>query len=236
MPTARSANTCHYWSSTTLFSEPTSTWTAFLHSCTPIYSGFIRGPYASLQGKVTAPSRPHIPICISDDYIAKVWRQIFRSTWKDFGTRFKQILDSLGRHKQLIVEQAALIHFQQYQDDSQKALLYIQQYEQDRSGRIMLLKTQEEAEMNRKYLGVLEWFSAAQSTVQDHQTFRDIRSKYAGSGDWILKDEKVQNWMGLDIPVTSVLWLNGIPGAGMLNFLPSFIRDFCLLTIVAYFC
>jgi hypothetical protein len=134
------------------------------------------------------------------------------------------------------VEQAALIHFQQYQDDSQKALLYIQQYEQDRSGRIMLLKTQEEAEMNRKYIDVLEWFSAAQSTVQDHQTFCNIRCKYAGSGDWILKDEKVQNWIGLDTPVTSVLWLNGIPGAGMLDFLSSFIRNFYLLTIVADFC
>src|SRR6266487_792849 len=136
MPIARSGNTCHYWSSTKPFSEALCTWSAFLRLCIPIYSGFIRGPYASLQEKVIAQSRLHIRTCTPDDCIATVWRQIFRSTWKDFGTRFKQILDSLSRHKQLIVEQAALLHFQQYQNDSQKALLYIQQYEQDRLGRI----------------------------------------------------------------------------------------------------
>ena len=170
---------------------------------------------------------------MSDDEIATVWRQIFRSIWKDFGTRFNQILEGLSRHKQLIVEQAALLHFQQYREDSQKALLYIQQYEQDRSERIMLLKAQEEEKMKRKYRDLLEWFSAAKTTAQDHQTFHDIRCKYAGSGGWILKDEKIQNWMGVDTPVASVLWLNGIPGAGMLNPPFMFIKSFFLLTIVA---
>jgi hypothetical protein len=31
-----------------------------------------------------------------------------------------------------------------------------------------------------------------------------------------LKHEKVHNWKEADTPVSSILWLNGIPGAGML--------------------
>jgi hypothetical protein len=137
--------------------------------------------------------------------------------WKDFGTRFKQILDRLSRHRQLIVDQAALLHFQQSQATSQATLLHIQRYEQDRSERLVQLQKQEEAESHRLYLAVLGWFSAAQSTVLDHHKYRDIRKKYAGSGHWILENEKVQNWMELDTPVSSLLWLHGIPGAGILE-------------------
>jgi hypothetical protein len=115
------------------------------------------------------------------------------------------------------VDQAALLHSQQCQANSQTTLLHTQQYEQDRSERLVQLQKQEEAETNKLYLAVLGWFSAAQSTGLDHDTFCGIRNKYTGSGRWILKDEKVQNWMELDTPVSSLLWLNGIPGAGILE-------------------
>jgi hypothetical protein len=99
--------------------------------------------------------------------------------------------------------------------DRQRNFLHIQQYEQDRSERIILLNRQEKVEEDRKYLAVLEWLSGANSTVLDHYTFRGRRTEYAGSGDWILKHEKVQNWMEPDTPESSVLWINGIPGAGI---------------------
>jgi hypothetical protein len=74
---------------------------------------------------------------------------------------------------------------------------------------------QEQNEKDRKYLAILDWFSAAQSTTADHESFREIRTPYAGSGRWILKHEKIQNWREMDTPVSSILWVNGIPGAGM---------------------
>lgn len=104
-------------------------------------------------------------------------------------------------------------------------LLQIQQYDQDRLEKLIRLKLEEQDMMNRKYRDVLNWFSAANSTIQDHYLFRSIRSQHAGSGDWILKDERVQNWMKFDIAVSSVLWLNGIPGAGMPKFLPPLLKS-----------
>ena len=184
---------------------------------------FHKGAMRFFKGKGNCLLGHHILIYLTNDFIAIVWRQIFRSTWNDFGTRFKQILDGLSKHRKLIVEQAALLHFQQYQVDSQTTLCHIQRYEQDRLEKLMLLKKQEAAEMHKKYLAVLEWFSAAQSTVLDHHNFCDIRNKYAGSGDWILKTEKVQDWIEHDTPISSILWLNGIPGAGMLKFLLCFL-------------
>jgi hypothetical protein len=30
-----------------------------------------------------------------------------------------------------------------------------------------------------------------------------------------LKHEKIQNWREMDTPVSSIMWMNGIPGAGI---------------------
>jgi hypothetical protein len=131
-----------------------------------------------------------------------VWRQIFRAAWKDFDARFKGTLESLRRHKDLIESQATVIHFQQYQADTRK---FMQQ-----------LDNQEKIERERKYLRSLEWISGAQSKL-DHESFCDTRKEFPGSGKWILTQEDIQNWKDEDIPMTSALWLNGIPGAGKTN-------------------
>lgn len=140
---------------------------------------------------------------------------MFRSVWKDFETQFKGILHDLTLHRQLIAEQAQILHFEQSWNSSQKVLAHIQQYEQDRLARLERLRKQENDEKYHKQLAVLNWFSAAQ-TASDHENFCRTRNSYVGSGDWILKHEKIQNWKEMDPPISSILWLNGIPGAGML--------------------
>jgi len=119
------------------------------------------------------------------------------------------------RHRQLIVEQAQILHFEESQSSSQVVLAHIQQYEQDRSATLEWLRKAEDAENDKKYLEVLNWFSAAQTIKSDHENFCQTRLPSTKSGEWILKHEKVQNWIEMDPPVSSILWLNGIPGAGM---------------------
>ena len=135
--------------------------------------------------------------------------------WKDFGSQFEHILDGLRRHKQLIDSQASLLHYQQCQHDNQATLFLIQKYQEDRSKVFDQLKKQQEEESLKKYLEVIDWIAAAETIKLDHESFCSIRSEYRGSGEWILKHEKVQNWKEADTPVSSILWLNGIPGAGM---------------------
>jgi hypothetical protein len=111
------------------------------------------------------------------------------------------------------MEQASLIQYQQSQQDSQKLDYIIEQFEQDREEKLLQLKKQEEGERDQKFRDVLVWFSAATSTGLDHARFRDIRNQYPGTGEWILKDERIQKWME-DTPDSSTMWMNGIPGAG----------------------
>jgi hypothetical protein len=143
------------------------------------------------------------------------WRQVFRSLWKDFETRFNDILRSLSGSRQLIIEQASLVHYQQYQQDRETLRGYITRYEHDREEKKLQVKKQERAEMDKKYRDVLAWFSATQSTVPDHHRFGDTRNQYPGTGQWILKDEKIRKRME-DMPDSSIMWMNGKPGAGII--------------------
>ena len=144
------------------------------------------------------------------------WKQVFRSIWKNFETRFKDILRSLSGSRQLITEQASLVHYQHYQQDREMLRGHITRYEQDREEKELQLKQQEKAELDKKSRDVMAWFVATQNTLLDHDRFGDTRNQYPGTGQWILKDEKIQKWME-DMPDSSILWLNGKPGAGIIN-------------------
>lgn len=159
-------------------------------------------------------------------FSGRVWRQVFRSVWSDFKTRFSGILEGLRRHKELIQAQASLLHYKQYQQDSQETMRHIRQYEYDREIMIEKLENLEAEGSAKKYDTVMEWIAGAQTHL-DHEAFCAIRDEYKGSGDWILKHEKVQNWREADTPVSSILWLNGIPGAGK-TILASVIIEKCL--------
>jgi hypothetical protein len=134
--------------------------------------------------------------------------------WKDFKTRFQHILDGLRGHWELIESQANLLHFQQYQGDSLKVLDHIQQYQHDRLIVLDQLWRWEEAERHKKYIAVMEWVAGAQTKI-DHDSACDARSGYPRSGRWILKNPHLENWKAADPPLYSILWLKGIPGAGM---------------------
>ena len=141
-----------------------------------------------------------------------MWRQIFKSVWKDFKTRFQHILDRLRGHRSLIESQATLLHFQQYQADRIRLLDELDRSEEDR--------------LHRQYKEVLEWVSGA-DFGKDHESACGVRSEHPASGRWILKNSKLQNWREADPPNSSLLWLKGIPGAGLLAF-ASTIGDWAL--------
>ena len=136
-------------------------------------------------------------------------------------------------HGRLIAEQAAILHSKESRMSSQAVLAHIQQYERDRLTKLERLRKQENDERDRKYLAILEWFSAAQTTISDHESFCRTRVPYKGTGEWILEHEKIQNWMGQDTPVSSTMWMNGIPGAGRLLHILSFETP-CLYSLLIY--
>ncbi|TID18364.1 C2H2 and C2HC zinc finger [Venturia nashicola] len=64
-------------------------------------------------------------------FTGKVWQRVFRAMWRDFKTRFDQILTSLERHKVMIREQAEILSIQRSQQDRQTLSNISQLQQQD---------------------------------------------------------------------------------------------------------
>lgn len=191
--------------------------------------------------------------------------------WRDFKTRFDQILKSLERHKVMIREQAEILSIHRSQQDSRtlesvsqlqqrdSTTLHdlarqhqqdstvlgdlaqqhqrvsdrikeasqrqehdsarlgelVRQYMSDRARTIDEARHQATVEQQNKHNALIEWFSMPPGSSSDHQRFCETRSDSGITGSWILKNEKLRNWTEEDPPSSSILWVNGKPGAGM---------------------
>ena len=73
------------------------------------------------------------------------------------------------------------------------------------------------AERLRRLLAVTEKINAS-STLTDHEALTELRQEYPASGRWILQHPFFRNWKDFTCPNADLLWINGIPGAGILPF------------------
>ncbi|KAL8289145.1 hypothetical protein RB597_000973 [Gaeumannomyces tritici] len=130
-------------------------------------------------------------------------RHVFRSLWGDFRGRFKSMLDELKSLKKLVESHANQWH--------------ITQYHKDRAVILEALERTQQQESYAAFERVRNWISG---TSQDGQFERhqrvleSVQSKtHKRGGQWILGHEKMKSWLGQGLR-SSVLWVNGIPGAG----------------------
>ena len=137
------------------------------------------------------------------------WKKLFHSSWKTFKTQFQYILSSLSRHKSLIENQASLLD-----------------YEQSKLARVAAKNSFEEiaeAEKKRRSLAVTDKIRPPNSRI-DQDKAKEARQEYPESGKWILRHAFLRDWMDLDCPNAPLLWVNGIPGAGISHPLPQSVR------------
>lgn len=107
-----------------------------------------------------------------------------------------------------------MLSFENYQQDRVIVFQSLRQYDQDRRVRILQVKRRDQEERTQRTAAVKEWLAAAPSNQEDHERFCMTWRTSEAHGSWILKNEKISNWRKADTPVSSLLWLNGIPGAG----------------------
>ena len=149
--------------------------------------------------------------------------------WKDFDSTFRDILNSLKQHNDLLDRLTHMLHIEQSQQDSQalgnfisaytkdagEIRAHIEQYKVDQDIRRQEAKQREVERKRERKIEVLQWVAAA--TMSDlHESFRQTRRSCPGSGQWIIDRERLRHWKDSDTPNNSVLWLHGIPGAGVL--------------------
>ena len=131
----------------------------------------------------------------------KVWRQVFKATWKTHRSSFRPIIEDLGRHKRLVESQAGLIEFEEIQALKTKV-------DEEFTH---LRKTEELKQQNF----VRDWLNAA-SVEEDYDSKSNDRSGYPGVCRWILAQRKFELWKDFNSTANPFLWITGIPGAGKL--------------------
>jgi len=77
-----------------------------------------------------------------------------------------------------------------------------------------LLEQRELSRHKDEYVQVCGWIAPPPVTVYHDKAYQ-VHLDHRDTGSWILKEDRLQHWMNDDLPRRSVLWMHGIPGAGM---------------------
>jgi hypothetical protein len=78
------------------------------------------------------------------------------------------------------------------------------------------LEIQKKNNENVQYRAVSCWLNSPDVKV-DHESISDVRATNPNSGQWLLQHDLFLAWKDSN-NIDSMLWLCGIPGAGMLSF------------------
>jgi hypothetical protein len=151
--------------------------------------------------------------------------------WKGFSTDFNGILKNLGRHRDFVkdcmqisymetsseamarLEAASAAQYRQYQSD----------LDQIRKQLAYTIKDEEQTQLTN----IREWLAVESQSHSDHDAYQRIRKEYSTTTSWILDHDTIKDWIVSDNPLTPLVWMHGIPGAGT-NF-ASNIREAAML-------
>lgn len=128
------------------------------------------------------------------------WESLFKAAWRDFNPTIKHIKHNLERHRQLVDGSANLTQF-----------LESQSLRNEENSKFERAAKDNEDERRRV---VQEWLSPANCEIQQNH-HRTKRSFCADAGRWLLEHVQFQKWFSPDKCATPLLWLSGIPGAGI---------------------
>lgn len=117
--------------------------------------------------------------------------------------RFQSILENLRRHKNLVESQANLVHF----EAAQVA----------RSAAENNMRCLEAAVIKQQLLSVRDWLCSAK-VLDDQDRYASVRSQQASFGKWLLNHRRMIAWLDSTSTSVPLLWLHGIPGAGLSPF------------------
>jgi hypothetical protein len=98
--------------------------------------------------------------------------------------------------------------------ESQANLSQFEEFQRARTAAEAEFRNLQDAEQSHRRIAVRDWLSAANTDI-DQEKGANIRSDYPDTGRWLLVHHHMQAWLDPEFCATPLLWLNGIPGAGM---------------------
>ena len=135
-----------------------------------------------------------------------------KSVWKSFKPTFNHILGRLRSHRELLEKNIAMMNTRSIQE-------HFSNYERDKQE---YLENQKDR-LTRQHEQLQAWIASA-DVEREHLQIQHDLSKYPKSGQWILENEKIQDWLLSAEPPNPLLWINGNPGTGTVRSFKKFPR------------
>ncbi|TEY63394.1 hypothetical protein BOTCAL_0155g00160 [Botryotinia calthae] len=141
----------------------------------------------------------------------------------DFHRAALRVFSKSTRHKALVESQATILQFEKQQKDYTKAetslstiqesILSIQEYQREHLNHKKQFEAIEKEDNKRQRLALIDWL-ASTDPIPDHEFAVSMRADCPSSGNWILRENKIEAWLDPQQSTVPLLWINGIPGAG----------------------
>lgn len=151
------------------------------------------------QGKSLPPPMAQKSVLLADMYYVEAWKQLFSALWKGSLVKLEELKNNMERHRRLIVEQASIAQFQEFQRMRVTA-------------EVKFSELQDEY-LRRRWPVVQNWLNAYNSSIHQ-KACAAARSECPGSGQWLFANARFKRWFDPLFCSTPLFWLKGIPGAG----------------------
>jgi hypothetical protein len=139
------------------------------------------------------------------------WHLLFLSLWKDFGSRFDNIIESLKKQRDFVDTEAVSIDIVEAKQSRNRVQDEIQQ----RQKRDMEILEQSERSTRIAHLQHSVAWLSVDETIQEMEFEVKSSRRHEKTCEWIMKEPQMKAWLKDDTK-HPLLWLNGKPGAGML--------------------
>ncbi|KAF4633840.1 hypothetical protein G7Y89_g4270 [Cudoniella acicularis] len=138
----------------------------------------------------------------------RAWHVIFLSLWKNFGSRFESIIESLKKQRDFVDIEAASFDTVEAKESRKRLQDEIRHNQK---------QEQEMVEENEKYVETSQlqhsvaWLSTDEKT-QERAYERALR-RYDKTCQWVMNEPRWKSWIKDDL-TNPYLWLDGKPGSG----------------------
>ncbi|KAI0200165.1 hypothetical protein F4808DRAFT_170914 [Astrocystis sublimbata] len=168
-------------------------------------------------------------------FSSPTWKVFFDSTWRTFKTKFRPILESLKRHRTLLLDErlnAAVMEIQTSRSNMLMALDGSAKQSVDHFTRLDVTIRDVFVKLSEQLYGLQETFKEHEEQMRnteedlcvilnkidppdfegDHISARNLC--HSGSGQWIFETPTFNKWAQSKSIPDAVLFINGMPGAG----------------------
>lgn len=140
------------------------------------------------------------------------WFILFLSLWKDFNSRFSNIIDSLKKQRDFVDTEAASLDIVEAKESRVKLQYDIERRQKESNE---ALELNERNDKIARLQHSIEWLSV-DDTAQETEYERMFRRRHEGTCEWIERLPQINNWLKDDTK-HPLLWLSGKPGAGIMS-------------------